>query len=1425
MYGQANYGPQFGQGTQKPIPSAYQQHMQAPPPSPPPPPPPTLQFQQGPTTQLPSVVQQAPLAVPPQISQLGPRLYHHGLPAQNAHQIRPSVSPMHGPPEMLRSPQPHGALPPPPPPPPPSQGQTPYRATLHPLPPNPGGMQGLRHIPPPPPPSTSGFFTPTRFGSSVPSIIGDSHVSSTAPPPPSSSPPIPPSPPLAASPLASSSSANPGASNLSDHSDLSSSYNKHSISELRVVDHVDRGIALKDVRLNALVHDGSQNLDARSVCEVGSVAGDGFDGTARLNLPPPPPKITEFKGDDFSSQPNHLMVSAGCTSPADSDMEMEDDITVFDKDQELSNSVEASDCNSDLVCKEQDVKYQLHGQQISLEGHLVNHASSEKVISGSLNLHEESKDLRSSSNQINRSGSPFRLLQDYASDDTSENGDEPFHEDSNPLTVPLSVTVGPSRSQKVTVSHLKTDTVSESPQRSKKAKKGFGQLSESSISQKAAEYPPVSQTKVEDAQADIASTTSGKTDECLDDDHRKQASVKHTSSKKVALGDADVEVISKRNKTVKENREKETKFESAAPLKVDEFGRLVREGSSDSDYDSRHTNRRTKRGRSRSSSRSPVDRSRRRNSWRRREKRSRSRSWSPRNRRSRSRSPTYRRTGEFGGENMRRDRARLPECFDFRKGKCYRGASCRYMHHEVDKSDGSRRHRSSQNVRYTMKDKNTYWEREDVTKDNLQSTVSDHGDKLIDSDLIGRGSRQLSATASDEGMIPEKSAEPTPQIPHDLKFQEVLETQTHTPKSFGDTSQNVFAFRETSVHQSQSNISPKKFSNSEPSSDTISSTQSLPSASSLSQKRSSEPISLQLLTSKELSSPNYSVANTLHHLLRHPPPASLPLAHGSAAAHMPQFQREHGSISQTASYPLPSAPVENLHTFQAPLSSQYSQPSRPPNSSWSSLLPPPPPRPNDSSLNAGITKPDVSSQFQQSHFPVRTDFSPLTSVRPYPTELPSNSQVGEFLHRAYPSVQESQRPNINREDFRSGNPPSQPFGGCSPLRDDHLTHPVVQESNSLSCLGQGSLNRQHVPSSKELPVNRILPFSGGIFPSGEHIKSSSQSHHCTHNQQPSYGMQYPPNDNILGMPGKTVSVSRYPPDLMDRNSTSCHPEFGASTISAHYNPFGSTFEQPLNTKFSSNDFSQENGAQYGNKYDTPSSLSHVAVDGHGVGSTASRQTSSPSSTRARGSILPKSGGDQYDPLFDSIETSSKSLKENDTGQKQELASDSDVIARLSGSHKPLNVEENNKDKEVGAVASTSSLDNDEYGETADAEVGFVENESPSTPVEEATAGEVEIDHTNSPGESKKKKDSRSMKLFKISIANFVKEVLKPSWRQGNMSKEAFKTIVKKTVDKVSGAMKNHQAPKSQAKINHYIDSSQRKLTKLVMGYVDKYVKV
>ncbi|KAI3504702.1 hypothetical protein L1887_26373 [Cichorium endivia] len=234
----------------------------------------------------------------------------------------------------------------------------------------------------------------------------------------------------------------------------------------------------------------------------------------------------------------------------------------------------------------------------------------------------------------------------------------------------------------------------------------------------------------------------------------------------------------------------------------------------------------------------------------------------------------------------------------------------------------------------------------------------------------------------------------------------------------------------------------------------------------------------------------------------------------------------------------------------------------------------------------------------------------------------------------------------------------------------------------------------------------------------------------------------PPRPQIGGLPPRQLPLQLsypfqpffrpYAPELPLQQ-----PYFAQSRILTHYNPYASTFDQPLTANFS-----QNTGTSY------------------------------------------KYGQNQYDPLSDSIDPSSNSNKQ--------------------------------KDADVAA-----SVENDEFGETADAEVGAVENDSPSSPIDlpDVATGEVEINQV------KKNKDSRSMKLFKVSLAEFVKEVLKPSWRQGNMSKEAFKTIVKKTVDKVSGAMKKHQIPKSQAKINQYIDSSQRKLTKLVMGYVDKYVKV
>lgn len=69
------------------------------------------------------------------------------------------------------------------------------------------------------------------------------------------------------------------------------------------------------------------------------------------------------------------------------------------------------------------------------------------------------------------------------------------------------------------------------------------------------------------------------------------------------------------------------------------------------------------------------------------------------------------------------------------------------------------------------------------------------------------------------------------------------------------------------------------------------------------------------------------------------------------------------------------------------------------------------------------------------------------------------------------------------------------------------------------------------------------------------------------------------------------------------------------------------------------------------------------------------------------------------------------------------------MKKLSSNYKVLDVEENNKQKEVGVVGVIMLLENDEYGEIVDVEVGVVENGSFSDFDEDVMVveGEIEID--------------------------------------------------------------------------------------------------
>ncbi|KAJ0983193.1 hypothetical protein J5N97_011448 [Dioscorea zingiberensis] len=90
--------------------------------------------------------------------------------------------------------------------------------------------------------------------------------------------------------------------------------------------------------------------------------------------------------------------------------------------------------------------------------------------------------------------------------------------------------------------------------------------------------------------------------------------------------------------------------------------------------------------------------------------------------------------------------------------------------------------------------------------------------------------------------------------------------------------------------------------------------------------------------------------------------------------------------------------------------------------------------------------------------------------------------------------------------------------------------------------------------------------------------------------------------------------------------------------------------------------------------------------------------------------------------------------------------------------------------------------------------------------------------------NKKIKETNGMKMFKFALVEFVKDQLKPTWKEGHLSREAHKAIVKKVVDKVTSSMKGPNFPQTQQKVNLYMEHSKLKLSKLVQAYVARSIK-
>ncbi|GAU35086.1 hypothetical protein TSUD_70090 [Trifolium subterraneum] len=97
-----------------------------------------------------------------------------------------------------------------------------------------------------------------------------------------------------------------------------------------------------------------------------------------------------------------------------------------------------------------------------------------------------------------------------------------------------------------------------------------------------------------------------------------------------------------------------------------------------------------------------------------------------------------------------------------------------------------------------------------------------------------------------------------------------------------------------------------------------------------------------------------------------------------------------------------------------------------------------------------------------------------------------------------------------------------------------------------------------------------------------------------------------------------------------------------------------------------------------------------------------------------------------------------------------------------------------------------------------------------------------MDQDDGPDEAKKTKDVKGIRAFKFSLVELTKEILKPTWKDGKITKEDYKAIVKKVTEKVTGTVQRVHIPQTQEKIERYLSVSKPKLNKLVQMNVSMH---
>ncbi|GAB4848267.1 hypothetical protein Ancab_002934 [Ancistrocladus abbreviatus] len=204
---------------------------------------------------------------------------------------------------------------------------------------------------------------------------------------------------------------------------------------------------------------------------------------------------------------------------------------------------------------------------------------------------------------------------------------------------------------------------------------------------------------------------------------------------------------------------------------------------------------------------------------------------------------------------------------------------------------------------------------------------------------------------------------------------------------------------------------------------------------------------------------------------------------------------------------------------------------------------------------------------------------------------------------------------------------------------------------------------------------------------------------------------------------------------------------------------------------------------------------------------------------------------QYDPICDSIEPKMPTASTPDLiNPKHSVHGTSNIPISAGGATSTVNAASTGNDSlKAGTLANevVNHQINDLNQQRPVAVNNIEENggklgEGINRPLEKQPLEEAAVD--GGPEDRKKAKELKGIRSFKFALAEFVKELLKPTWKEGQVSKEVYKTIVKKVVDKVMDTVQGAHIPQTKEKVDQYLSFSKPKLSKLVQAYVEKYQK-